>query len=63
MEFFNNPEQLLKLLRQLVNGLGVTGQLFACTLLFSLPLGLVIALLRMSRFKLVSVPIRIFFPG
>ena len=60
MEFFNNPEQLLKLLRQLVNGLGVTGQLFACTLLFSLPLGLVIALLRMSRFKLVSVPIRLY---
>ena len=60
MEFFNNPEQLLKLLRQLENGLGDTGQLFACTLLFSLPLGLVIALLRMSRFKLVSVPIRLY---
>ena len=33
--------------------------LFSLTLLFSLPLGLLFALMRMSRFKLVSMPVRL----
>lgn len=40
--------------RQLAGGMGVSIQLFFITLLFSLPLGLLIALGRMSRNKLLS---------
>lgn len=51
MNYLNDMEKLSGLLEQLLKGLGVTMQLFAYTLLLSLPLGLIVALLRMSRFK------------
>lgn len=48
MKYINNPDRLASLLAQMLDGLGITMQLFALTLLFSLPLGLLVALLRMS---------------
>lgn len=44
----------------LLEGFGVTLRLFALTLLLALPLGLVICFGSMSRFRAVSVPIRVF---
>ncbi|MEG0580127.1 MAG: amino acid ABC transporter permease, partial [Niameybacter sp.] len=43
-----------KLMPQVIEGLGVTLQLFGLTLLFSIPLGIVIALGRVSRFKILN---------
>ena len=54
MTYLNDMERLSMLLNQLLQGLGVTMQLFFYTLLFSIPLGLVVALMRMSRIKPVS---------
>ena len=54
MSYFNDMERLSMLLNQLMQGLGVTMQLFFYTLLFSVPLGLIVALMRMSRLKPVS---------
>ena len=42
----------------LLEGLGTTAELFALTLLFSLPLGMLFALLRMSKNKVVSSVMR-----
>lgn len=60
MTYFNNPTALLKLLSLLLEGVGGTLQIFAFTLLFALPLGLVIAIARMSRSKWISGPTSIF---
>lgn len=51
MQYLNNPQALGKLLLLLLDGMGATLQIFFFTLLFSLPLGLVVALGRMSRHK------------
>lgn len=56
MKYFGNPEALLRLILSMQDGLVTTLTIFACTLLFSIPLGMVIALLRMNRYKIVSVP-------
>lgn len=55
MLYLNDMERLSMLLTQLLKGLSVTMQLFAYTLILALPLGLVVALLRMSRFKPVNM--------
>lgn len=60
MSYLNNPERLGVLLRQLMDGFGVTLTLFAFTLLFSLPLGMVLALARMSRYSLIRRPVQFF---
>ncbi len=60
MTYLGNPEQLLVLLRQMAEGLGVTLTLFALTLVFSLPLGLVLALMRMSKTVLVRKPVELY---
>ncbi len=60
MKYLNNPDRLASLLAQLWQGLGVTMSLFGYTLLFSLPLGLVLALMRMSRNKAVRYPVQLF---
>lgn len=57
MQYLNNPDLLGKLLAQLANGMGTSIVIFFCTLLFSLPLGLVIALGRMSRRRWISAPV------
>ena len=51
-----NPRLLLELL----SGLGVSILIFLLTLLFALPLGMGVALLRMSKFWALSWPSRIF---
>ena len=47
-------DYVLQILPHLLEGTGVTLQVFAITLVLSLPLGLVLALLRISRFGMVS---------
>lgn len=44
----------------LLNGFGTTLQLFALTLLFALPLGLLICFGSMSKYKVISAPIKTF---
>lgn len=57
MQYLNNPLLLSKLLAQLAVGMGTSLGIFFFTLLFSLPLGLLIALGRMSRRRWVSAPV------
>ncbi len=46
-----------KLLPILAEGFGTTLSIFALTLLFSIPLGLVVAILKMSRFRVIRYPV------
>lgn len=48
------------MLAMLTQGFGVTLQIFACTLIGALPLGVVVALCRMSRFSVLSVITRVY---
>lgn len=57
MQYLNNPALLSKLLAQLAVGMGTSLGIFFFTLLFSLPLGLLIALGRMSRRRWISAPV------
>ncbi|MGN0747978.1 MAG: amino acid ABC transporter permease [Aristaeellaceae bacterium] len=50
----------MKLLTQLATGFGTTLSIFAMTLVISLPLGLVVALGRMSRRKVLSAPVSLY---
>ena len=50
-------DYVLKIMPPLIEGTGVTLQVFLITLLLSLPLGLGLALARISRFKSVSVAV------
>ena len=60
MRYFNNPEAFLKLILSMQDGFANTLTIFFLTLIFSIPLGMVIALLRMSRRKIVSVPVSLY---
>ena len=60
VQYFNDPERLVKLLTQLATGFGTTLSIFAMTLVISLPLGLVVALGRMSRRKVISAPVSLY---
>ncbi len=60
MKFLNDWEALKKLLLLLLDGMGATAQIFFFTLLFSLPLGLLIAFGRMSRHKIISAPVSLY---
>ena len=60
MQYFNDPERLMKLLTQLATGFGTTLSIFAMTLVISRPLGLVVALGRMSRRKVISAPVSLY---
>ena len=60
MRYFNNPEALLKLILAMQDGFANTLTIFFLTLIFSIPLGMVIALLRMSKRKLISVPVSLY---
>jgi len=57
IKFFNNPEKLLKLVGLMVEGAGTTLSIFFLTLLFSVPLGMLVAQGRMSKRSLVRAPI------
>ncbi len=54
MSYFNDPVLLSKLLSQLWAGFQSTLGIFFFTLLFSLPLGMLVAVFRMSKFKPLS---------
>lgn len=56
MRYFNNFDAFMKLVLSMTGGFYNTLIIFFFTLLLSLPLGLAVALLRMSRRKIVSVP-------
>ena len=49
---------LMTMILKMSEGLGRTCAIFFLTLLFSLPLGMIVALLRMSRFKPVAAVTR-----
>lgn len=57
MKYLNNLEAMGKLLQILMDGMGSTLQIFFFTLLFSLPLGLLVAFGRMSQRKWISGPV------
>lgn len=59
-KFFNDPQRLLKLAALMVDGAGVTLSIFFLTLLFSVPLGMLVAQGRMSRRRLVRAPISLY---
>ena len=60
MRYFNNPQALMKLLLSMQDGFMNTLTIFFLTLLFSIPLGMVIALLRMNRRHIVSTPVSLY---
>lgn len=60
MRYFNNPEAFVKLLLSMRGGIMSTLTIFFSTLVFSIPLGMVIALLRMNRRKIISAPISLY---
>lgn len=53
IKFFNDPERLMKLLEIMLDGAWVTVKIFFLTLLFSLPLGMLVAQGRMSRLRVL----------
>ena len=60
IKYFNDPERLLKLLQILLEGAAVTVQVFALTLLFSLPLGVLVSVGRMSKRWYISKPVSLY---
>ena len=53
-------QEFLEISLDLLRGFGVTCQIFAATLLFALPLGLVLAFGSMSRFKPLKYVVKVF---
>ena len=60
MVYFNDMTALSKMLVQLLNGTRNTASIFCWTLLFSIPLGMLVALGRMSRSAWVWRPVHIY---
>ena len=60
MKYFNDPAAMLRLVEQLSEGMGATLMIFGATLLFSIPLGLLVALLRMSKRRVISAPVSLY---
>ncbi len=60
MRYFNDPQALLRLTASMQDGLTHTLLIFSTTLLFSIPLGMVVALLRMHRSRLIRVPVSLY---
>lgn len=57
MKFFTQPEKLWKLICLLADGAVVTLQIFFLTLLISVPLGMLVAQGRMSKRRLIRLPV------
>ena len=57
IKFFNDPQAMGKLLSTLLAGTAVTLRIFALTLLFSIPLGILTSVARMSRHRAVRIPV------
>lgn len=60
IKFFNDPEKLWSLTEILLSGVSTTCSIFALTLLLSIPLGILVALGRMNRSRLVRGPISLY---
>ena len=60
IKFFNNPEKLWKLVTLMIDGMGTTLSIFFLTLLFSVPLGMLVALGRMSKRSIIRGPISVY---
>lgn len=60
MRYFNNPAAFLQLVASMRDGMVSTLTIFAATLIFSIPLGMVLALLRMNRHRVVSMPVALY---
>ena len=60
MQYFNNPDALIRLVLSMRDGMAATLAIFGSTLVFSLPLGLLVALLRMNRHRAVSAPVSLY---
>ena len=60
MKYFNNPEAMLKLILAMQDGFANTLTIFFATLIFSIPLGMIVALLRMNRRRLISMPVSLY---
>ena len=60
MRYFNNPQAMMKLISSMQDGFCATLTIFFATLIFSIPLGMVVALLRMSKRRVISVPVSLY---
>ena len=60
MRYFNNPQAFMKLIASMQGGLVSTLTIFFATLVFSIPLGMIIALLRMNKRRVVSWPVSLY---
>lgn len=60
MKYFNNPEAMLKLIMSMQDGFMNTLTIFFATIIFSIPLGMIVALLRMNRRRVISVPVSLY---
>ena len=60
IKYFNDPERMGKLLEILLEGALTSVQIFALTLLFSIPLGMLVAVGRMSRRWYISKPLSLY---
>ncbi|MEA4898919.1 amino acid ABC transporter permease [Bacillota bacterium Meth-B3] len=60
IQFFGDPQKLLKLSGLLLEGMATTLNIFVLTLLLSIPLGLLVAIGRMSRRRYVSGPLSLY---
>ena len=60
MRYFNNPEAMLKLISSMQGGFATTLTIFCLTLVFSIPLGMVLALLRMNKRHVISAPVALY---
>ena len=60
MRYFNNPAAFLQLVASMRDGMASTLTIFAATLVFSIPLGMVLALLRMNRYRVVNMPVALY---
>lgn len=56
-KFFGDPARLAQLTGLLLSGVGTTVSIFALTLVLSIPVGMLVAVGRMSKRRLVSKPI------
>ncbi|MEG0047845.1 MAG: amino acid ABC transporter permease [Clostridia bacterium] len=57
IQFFNDTDRLWKLVKLLLDGTGTTLGIFFLTLLFSVPLGMLVAQGRMSKHTLLRAPV------
>ena len=60
MKYFNNPQAFMKLIASMQGGLVSTLTIFFATLVFSIPLGMVLALLRMSKRRIINMPVALY---